>query len=427
MADVRDPIQEDLVDMYIMADKMKCSMILPTGIGKSKIAFDIVKKTNPSHIYIIVESTTGKDISWPKEAKKFAPTMVDNFITFTTYQKLSRGNNNLIDDPQTLVIMDEVDFMAATPKYSKVIELFPRSRVLGLTGFVTEDKKDWFSKNLPRLITITPREAQNHGILNKIKFIFVKYDLSLNPEDHTVEYKAANGETKSFTQSENKAYEYEDGTFHKLVVQQAMLEQNFKRGDLNYQQYQVGLQKTEYKLKYCINRRQELLFNSVSTANMAKKLIGYVESNFPESKLLMFSKRTAQVDKIVGFKRAYHGKRLASEARITFEQFNSGEIKVLGTCQKVQRGINVDNLDYGLLETFIGSDTLAVQKFGRLMRLSPDKEATCFVLLPYWMKEQEDKTYRSEPTQQVTWATSMLRSTDITNSEVWDYRSIQTD
>lgn len=429
MSDVRDPIQADLVDMYLMTDRRRATMVLSTGIGKSKIALDIIKKLTPSHTYIVVESADLRDFSWKREFIKHGrEPLLEKYVTIVTYQMLTRRMQIPVSiDENAFIIFDEVDFMAGTDVYARAIDLFPNSRILGLTGFVTEEKKWWFEQNLPILINVTPKEAQDNGFLNKIKFVFVKYDLSLDPEDHEVKYKAKNGEMKSFRQSENKSYEYEHRKFLSLNVKKGISETRFKHGDITYGEYEREQQNLDYKIKYCINRRQELLFNSISTAGIARKLLSYVERISPDSKTLVFSKRTKQVDAVVGEDRAYHGKIDKDIARLTFEAFNAGEIKVMGTCQKVNRGINIDNLNYGLMETFIGSDTMAVQKFGRLMRLNPDDEATCFVLLPYYMQEQDDKTYTSEPTQQVEWASNMLRSTNITNSVVWDYRQIKTE
>ncbi len=100
----------------------------------------------------------------------------------------------------------------------------------------------------------------------------------------------------------------------------------------------------------------------------------------------------------------------------------------MGVCDKINRGVNIDGLNTAVFESFYGSDTQAMQRLGRLMRLKPGETATAYVLLPYYMKTAKHdgvEVYEMAPTQQVTWANKMFRSTDIKSSAVWDYRAVK--
>lgn len=424
--DIREEDQEEVVDMYLLANKMRTTLILATGFGKSKVAIELLTKLAPSHIYIVVNSTDLRDNEWKKEFKKHGRgALLENYVSLVTYQYLSRNLYTPEEvDENSLILLDEVDFMADTPILSRVLSLFEGIRTIGLTGFVTESKKNWFAENLPVLVTLSADDAQKKGILNKLKFVFIKYNLSLDPNDVTVTYKK-HGHDHTFTQSENASYEYQQNRYIHLLAAKQVWQTQFTKGEINYDSYEKGIKDYDYKITYAVKERGEILLHAKSSVNMARKLLTHIETTSPNSKTIVFSKRTLQSEKVCGMDRVYNGSIDKKLAKKHYDAFNEGTLRVLGTCDKLNRGVNVDNLDVALFETFYGSDTQAVQRFGRMMRLDPDKEATIYVLLPYYMREDANKIYSVQPTQQVDWANKMLRSTNVTNSSVWDYRQAQ--
>ena len=419
--DNRSAPQQAIIDMYTSTLPLRATLVLSTGFGKSKVTLEVIKKLAPEHIYIVVNSTDLRDKSWKEEFVKWGEkSNWDNLVTIVTYQKLAR--TKMVTLPKgSLVIFDEVDFIADTDILSNVIHLFPDHRILGLTGFITDSKQEWFKENLPVITKLTAEDAQDKGFLNKLHFIFVKYDLSTNESDITVTYKKY-GEMKSFTQSENSAYDYQQKQFITLVSQKASLELKYAKGEVDYTEYEKAMKSYDYKITYAIKNRTELLLKAKATATIAKRLLLHISKASVESKTIVFSKRTAQSALVCGEDRVYNGTVSKKQAEHRFNQFNSGDIKVLGTCDKINRGVNITNLDTAVFETFFGSDTKAIQRFGRMMRLDPDAIATVYILLPYYGREDKNKMIITERTQQVVWAESMLRSTDVQSSSVWDYR-----
>ena len=420
--DKRTEPQDEIVGNYIEENPMKATFVLSTGFGKSRVAMELITKLSPSHIHIFVNSADLRDFSWKREFKKWGKgSMFENYVTILTYQKLAKMLHYPVGKDD-IVFLDEVDFMADTDVLSRSIKFFgPEIRTVGLTGFITETKLDWFKDNLPIFATYTAEKAQDKGILNKLHFIFVKYDLSIN-KDVEVKYKKF-GEVKTFMQSENSAYDYQQKKYISLIVAKEQVTKKYSNNEISYNTYERAMQDYDYKISYAIKNRSELLLNCKATATIAKKLLAHINATTPKSKTIVFSKRTKQSEIVCGIDNVYNGTIGAKIAKLHFKQFEEGEINVLGTCDKINRGVNIDNLDTALFETFYGSNTEAVQRFGRLMRLDPDSVATVYVLLPHYMREDKNKLYSSQPTQQVTWAQSMLRSTNVTSSVVWDYRT----
>ncbi len=434
MNEQRNLDQAKVVSNYIREGPDRCTLVLSTGYGKSKIAIDVLKHKLPEKVLILVNSTVLRDSSWEDEFKRwnFEDYYKEN-VEVATYQLVYKWKAEQRDLSDYFIIADEVDFAADVPELSKFFYEYPDIPILGLTGFITSTKREWFSMFLPIFEELTADEAQEKNILNNIHFVFVKYDLSKNSKDITVEY-TKNGEAKSFTQSENAAYDYAHAQYVKWIIVKESNNNSFMKQEISYEDYLKTLKMTDYKIKMAIRNRSDILLYSKSSAEMTKKLINYIQKENTEDKTIVFSKRTSQSLKICGSKHVYNGSVSKSIATKNFEEFQKGEGKLLGVCDKVNRGVNIENLNTAIMESFYGSDTQAIQRFGRLMRLHPGEMATVYILLPYFMRKttKKDKEtgmrkelYVVSETQQVVWADKMLRSTNIKSKTVWDYRAVR--
>ena len=422
--ELRNKNQQLVVNKYLATDPLKTTLVLSTGFGKSKVAIDIIKAKIPKRVVILVNSTDLRDFSWKDEFIKFNMEEYFNhrveLYTYQTAYKWTKEHNDLSD---AFIFADEVDFAADVPEFSKFFYEYADCKMVALTGFITESKRPWFQTHLPIMVNYSAEQAQNDNVLNKIEFIFVKYDLSRDPSDIRVDYTKG-GVKKSFTQSENKAYNYAQTQFQIEVGKKAAIENDYRTGSIDRDEYLKNSKRHDYGIKRYSSERSNLLLNSIASADMARKLLNYI-SKVPTNKTIVFSKRTEQSAKICGSDRTYNGKTPKKELLPRMNKFNSGEINVLGVCDKVNRGSNINRLNIGILETFFGSDTKATQRFGRLMRLYPDEIAQVYVLLPHYIKPKKDGTFESKETQQCNWARSMLRSTNVKISKVWDYRTIK--
>jgi len=430
MTQIRDKTQVEVVEDYIREGPDRCTLELSTGFGKSKIAIDILKHLQPKKVLILVNSTVLRDSSWKDEFIKF--NFGDYFeenVELATYQLAYKWKKEEKDLSNYFVIADEVDFAADVPELSKFFYEYEDIPILGLTGFITDAKREWFDDNLPVFTSLSQNDARENNILNDIHFVFVKYDLSKDPRGVKVEYTKG-GQKQHFYQSENNAYDYKHKQYIKWIIAKEVNNTNFLNGKITFEQYQNEERRIEYMIKTVTRERATLLHNSVAGASMAEKLTAYLQEKDPDNKIIVFSKRTSQSIKICGKNQVYNGKLDKEVAKKAFDRFKKGEIKILGVCDKINRGVNIEGLRTAIFESFYGSDTQAVQRLGRLMRLKPNEKAVVYIFLPYFLKKTEKDgitDYVMEETQQVTWAKRMLRSTDVKSSEVWDYRILKDD
>ena len=416
----RNEAQEAVTNLYLELNMRKACGVLSTGFGKSKVAIDIIKALNPKNILILVNSTLLRDTNWEAEFVKWEEEELFSRVELSTYQAAYKWKQDTKDLSDYFIIADEVDFAADTDELSKFFYEYKDNRVLGLTGFITASKRAWFERHLPIFTELTADMAQELKILNNLHFVFVKYDLSTNKHDIVVEYKK-HGEVKKFAQSENNAYDYANKKAQILIAETVAFNKEFREGKITKAELDSKLKSAEYKVRRAVAARNDILLHAKSTVKMTQGLLNYISKVNSDSKVIVFSKRTEQSLKIFDEDHVYNGKISKKKAEENMKNFNEGKIKHLGVCDKVNRGANIDGLDTAILETFFGSDTKAAQRFGRMMRLKPNELATVYILLPYYMRKEKNNTYSLQETQQVKWARSMLSSTKIKSSAVWNY------
>lgn len=419
--------QEEIISSYLRAGPKRCTLELGTGFGKSKVAIEIVRWLEPENVLILVNSVHLKDYSWRKEFLQWD--MLDYFdkhVDIVTYQTAYKYKKNINKLDGWFIIADEVDFAANVPEYSKFFYEYPDNTVLGLTGFITDTKKEWFEQHLPVFESLSASTAQSEGILNQLHFVFVKFDLSRNPNDLEVEYKK-NGITSHFKQSENNAYGYLDSKLSQCIAASASARQSCLLGEITQDDRDRKLSKLQYDIEMTTRKRADLLVNGIASAELAKNLRDHIITSNPSTKVIIFSKRTNQSNKICGKSHVYNGSINKKAAQKNYEEFLDGTKNYLGVVDKINRGANIPGLKHAIFESFFSSDVESTQRFGRLLRLDPGDMAYVYILLPYYMKEGPDKTWNVTETQQVKWAREMLRSTKVKNHSIWDYRAVKSD
>lgn len=395
MYEEREKRQDEIVDSYIASTRIRSTLVLPTGYGKSFVAMKILKHFKPKNILILVNSQILRDDNWKEEFLKFdMEDVYNNNVTLQTYQKVYKWTKEKHPLEDCFIIADEVDFAANTEKLSQFFFEYSTHRILGLTGFITAIKKDWFKKNLPVVREVTTDLAEELGLLNKTRFIFVKYPMTKTESERYMHY-------------ENRLKDKEK---LKLASTISMME-----GKINSTIHLQRVNMLDNQMKIITRSRARYLNQVPSSVTWAKKIIEIYQNKKEEYKIIVFSKTTNQSGLIT--ENVYNGTNTAKENRQIFSNFNSSIINVLGVVSKINRGVNIKNLNVGIWESYYGSDTQFIQQHGRLKRLDPSETAVAIILLPYYFDEEN----LCQETQKVRWARKMIRTTKIKNSKVVDY------
>jgi len=415
----KDKLQQQWAKLFIESETKRHTEVLATGVGKSRLAMLIMEALNSEFddFLILVDSTRLRDFGWKDDFKKWGKEDLFAKTKLNTYQTVHRWDPKTTNLSKTLVIADEIDFAIGTPKYGNFFRNFTDIKILGLTGYVTEDKQEELNTLLPVLVEYSFDQAVKDGVLNPTKYVFVKYDLDKDKHGITVKYKK-DGQMTSFTQSENAAYDYADKQFVKAYAKFSAALVQKSMGLMDEKEFE----KIEGIMRAKRHNRVKLLYTSIASRRVTKQLMDVIVKKNDVNKVVVFSKYTNQSDTLT--KHTYHGKNSEEVNNKNYDDFNAGIIRKLGICDKINRGINAVGLNNIILESYSGSDTIFVQRRGRGARLDINEETTFYVLLPYYMKKVENG-YEQAETQAVTWAHNMFKGYDISKATVIDVRTIK--
>lgn len=412
MSDRRERIQKEAKQAWYSSNHCN-TIIVGTGGGKSKIAIDILMTLNTPRVLLLTNSEHLRDNNWKNEFIKFGAIDWWDTITSECYQTVFRWENTEWD----LVIADEIDF-AMSPEYSKFFQNNKCHKILGLTGFCTEDKKGLLALYAPVCYEISTQDMQELDMLNKSQFIFIEFPLA---KTKTITQKKKDGGT--FLVSENDQYRYYHGEFQKAMIIRSGIMQKYKLQNLKWEN-EPDYKAADWKYISMAAKRKSILNNLDSSIKVVKDLLLKIHAN-PGNKVLIFSALTSQCDKLPN---PFHGKSDYDTSGL--EKLNSGEINTLSVCKKINRGVNLVGVNYLIKESFDSSETDFQQTHGRLMRLNPNQIARYIVLIPFYedIVKTEDKnilTGRSTAffkkkklsTQAASWADKMMSNFTMSNSK----------
>src|SRR4030042_399425 len=293
---IKDKKQKESSDLYLSLKKRRATIISATGSGKSRILLLILDKIAKDYekIYIFVNANRLRDVTWKAEFEKWERQDLLEKTEIVNYQSAYKWTKAINDLSNCFLVYDEIDF-ALTPEYGKIFYTYNGIDSIGLTGYCTESKIDELNQLLPIIVNYTFDEAVADGVINDVKYILVKFDLDKDPNAIEVKYKdKVTKQEKIFRQSENSAYDYADETFRIALGKYERAQSDVVLGKLSEKE----LKALEFKKNMAANNRAKLLYNGIASAKMAMRLQEALLAKDTNNKVMVFSKYTAQCDKI---------------------------------------------------------------------------------------------------------------------------------
>lgn len=396
MEDRRSKIQQEAKTAWL-ASSRKNTIIIGTGGGKSAVAISIAKTLQPVSILLLTNSQNLRDKNWKVEFEKFGYPW--RLIQSHCYQEACRWTNRKFD----LVIADEIDFAIGTPVYSQFFLYNQYNYLIGLTGFCPPDKREQLESIAPVCYEVSTQEMQKEGTLNKSEFVIIEYPLS---HARVIEQKLKKG--GSFKTSENDQYNYWNKEFQKAIMAKSNLEKAYRETGYAFEPDDPTWKAVDWKFKAAAAKRKSVLNNLDSSVTVTKAILNHVLQD-KRNKALVFSALTKQ-SSLLGIP-TYHG----TASDLVVDELNEGKIRALGLCKKLNRGTNLNGVNYMIKESFDGSETDFNQTHGRLMRLAPDQLAKYIILIPTYETIVKNKitgvsSVVNLPTQAARWAEKMMNS-----------------
>lgn len=346
---------KDLIGKECFSEIIKyrrCTAAISVGVGKTLIGLKRIEhglKINPNAKILIVAPKISIFETWKLEAKKWNLEYILNNITFSTYRSLNKQGKYLF------IILDEIHSL----KFSHNIYLSShKGGILGLTGTPPDEQNKEKFKMIERYAPIVYEyvtdDAVDDGLLNDYEIFLHKIPLGT---EKNIEIKTKKA---SFKISEIDNYNYYEEQIQEL--QEDFNERN--------------------RLKFVRLMRMQAMKKYKSKEEYVKKIIKKINNQ-----CIIFANTIDQAERISLY--SYNSKNKASNEYL--ELFKEGKINVLSCIEQLSEGINIPNLDTGIvLHTYSGNSPKAKQKFGRLMRLPTNKKCTLHVLV---YKDTIDETW----------------------------------
>ena len=333
----REQVQLEALESTVKHDRVGCHLSM--GVGKTLIGLRHMANEYAAgkRKFLVVAPKKAIFQSWKDDAAKFEMDYLLECITFTTYLSLSKQTTDF-----DCIYLDECHSLLYSHDF--YLSMYP-GKILGLTGtpprFRNSEKGEMVYKYCPIGYTYITDDAVDDNILNDYKIIVHMIPLGTT-RTHKVEKKTGG----FFMTTEKDNYEY----WSKRIGE-----------SFNFKQQQI----------FRIMRMQALM-QFKSKENYAKNLMEMIDG-----KCLVFCNTTEQADRVC--KHSYHSKNPDSESNL--EQFKAGEIELLSCVQQLNEGVNIPDLQYGIILHSYSNERKSAQRLGRLLRLSPDKKAIVHVLV----------------------------------------------
>lgn len=174
--DKKSELQRLVINTFLEQKPSRGTIILPTGVGKTRVALMIAEKLFVSgdivSCLVITPTTVLKDDSWPKEIKLLGLSKLN--IKIECKQTAYKFTNHY-----DLIIIDEVH-SALSDVHGKVLDI-PCKYMLGLTATLPQHNIEYTTKILtilPVIYSISLEECVAKGIVPPFKVLNLKVKLN---------------------------------------------------------------------------------------------------------------------------------------------------------------------------------------------------------------------------------------------------------
>jgi superfamily II DNA or RNA helicase len=340
-----------------------------TGFGKTRVALQIIKwlqSLHPEITIIVVVPTTGLQEQWIEELDEFGCSRehVEVYVI-----------NSVIKNTHTcnLLILDECHRYASAD-FKKVFDMVTYNMILCLTA--TFERLDGKEKLIAKYAPVVDKVSIQECLANKWVSNYKEYVVVIEPDDLD-EYDKLTAEFMTHFEF----FDYDFGTAMSMVGK------NGWKNRYNYAKeicQNSALVKDTLKtvtihamgLMRAMQTRKKYISSHPEKLRVAEEIIAHR----PNSKIITFCATVAMAEQIQeGY--VYTGKDSKKGNRVTLNEFSKMKSGVLNTVKKANEGINLPDLDVGIMLGVDSSKIKHAQTRGRVVRYQEGKNAEYFTLI----------------------------------------------
>lgn len=295
------------------------SLLLGTGVGKSRVSLDMLVDRNITRNILIVVAEIAHINNWKDEILKWHPGVFSK-ITIICYASLKK----VVGKHYNAAIYDEAHHMGSIIRWSAF-------------------KGIYSPVNFFLSATMTPSILQNLSSLPRYKV--VTFSLSTAIDEEVLAEPVIYRHRIKLTGPERSEYD--------------KLEADLLRAKSKYGS--SGLKKDMLRMVHLGSKRKAFLGTCTSKVEAVEKLI----EELGDRRHICFCTNIEQANLLNPANSIHSGKRKPGDI---IDRYNAEEVNSLYAVGMLTEGVNLKNVDVGIIVQLDGSTRLFVQKLGRLLR-----------------------------------------------------------
>ena len=338
------------------------ALMAGTGVGKTKIALDIVNKFKCKKILVLIAERAHKK-NWEEEIAKWYPKLKG--VEFFCYASMHK-----LEDKYDIILYDECHHLGTEKRLSYLQRLHPKFRV-----FLSATLSPQFLTTLEYLLGIritrvkySLQDAIDSNILRKPQINLIPLELNNKAsDDEIIESWGKEKLRKKLQCTYREVWSCTSPIFkkgnpnvelHIKCTQAQHYEYLTKKMDYykrNFEMYRSEIMKNRW-LQYGSRRKRFL--GELKTEEV-KRLLDYLGSK----RFICFCTSINQANELGG-ENAIHSK---SDNK-ALEDFNNLKSDKLFAVGMLQEGMNLKNIEVGIIVQLDGQELRFIQKSGRVYR-----------------------------------------------------------
>lgn len=392
---IKTKVQDEAEEAWM--DKKWGYITAATGVGKSKMAINIIEKCYNifkakgivPKILLVVPTENLRDSNWPDEFKKWGKEYLMEFITGICYKSLP----TVKDQHYQLVILDE--WHNITPLNSSYFYYNKTDALLALSATKPRDllKLEVAAKlKMTEVFKVTLDTAVKLRLVTPYQLTVISV-----PLDDTDRYISPNKKNSQFKATEVYRNSYLSGLIEEYKKQlKGMFQMD---ADFNIVKPKFSDRVLRSMIKDLALKRMHMIYNLKSKFKAAQ----YILSQFDkDERILTFCGSIEHADALSENGQTFHSKLKGKDRGKHLDSFKAEEINRLTCVNSLNEGQNISNVDTGLIVQLNSNELHTIQRIGRALRYRPGHTAQVIILC-------------AEGTQDEVWVKEALSSLESNN------------
>lgn len=349
-----------------LVENKRVALQWATGVGKGYTAVKAIKEIKPTNVLIVVAETAHKK-NWAEEIEKaggvdFTVTQ----ITIECYASLKKYSKTSWD----MVILDEAHHVGSDIR----LEAFSSMKcnmILVLSATLDVELLQCLDMIFGKFISIKIgiQESIDEGYLPEPKICLIPLELDYIHRTETIEESWGKSAKRNTivcqTMKESWSYRKNKKMFPntKLIIKCT-----------EYEKYHYLTEQMDFWMKRYISTRQEVFkTKALQLGSKRKAYLGGIKTPYvlrlmeslKSKRYICFCTDILQAD-VLGGDNAIHSKKSNNQQII--DAFNDGKKNSLFAVGMAQEGMNLNDIQAGVIVQLDGKERAFIQKFGRTLR-----------------------------------------------------------